>query len=197
MGGNENIRVFVLDDHELVRRGVRDLLSREDGIEVVGEAATAVAAVALVPRLAVHVAVLDVWLPDGSGTAACREIRSASPDTACLMLTGHADDKAMLAAIMAGAVGYVNKAGIGEELAEAVRAAASGASALSPEATWRVRERLRTLVESGPAVLTGLDRDVLTLIEQGLTNNEIAAEMNIPEQVVRDSVSALLSMADV
>ncbi len=197
MDGDETIRVFVLDDHELLRRCVRDLLGREEGIEVVGEAATAESAVTRVPGLAVDVAVLDVRLPDGSGVGACREILSASPRTACLMLTGHADDKAMLAAIMAGAAGYVTKAGISEELAEAVRAAAAGMSVLSPEATWRVMERLHSLTQPGPAALTGLDRQVLTLMEARLTNLEIAAEMSVPEQAVRDSVSALLAMAGV
>lgn len=198
MNGDGTIRVFILDDHEMVRRGVRDCLAAEQDIEVAGEAATVESAVAMVPRLAVDVAVLDVRLPDGSGVEACREIRSTSPGTGCLMLTGHADDKALLAAIMAGAAGYVTKLGLGDELVEAVRTVATGQSVLSPEATWRVMERLRILAEDGTiGMLSMADQRVLALIEDGLTNPEIAAEMALPEQAVRDCVSSLLAMAGI
>jgi len=198
MDSDYPIRVFILDDHEMVRRGLREYLSAEGDIDVVGEAATVQAAVTLVSRLAVEVAILDVRLADGSGVEACREIRTVSPQTRCLMLTGYADDKALLASILAGAAGYVSKQGFGEELADAVRTVASGRSALSPEATWRVMERLESLVSDGTAeTLSAEERQVLALIEDGLTNPEIAAEMALPEQVVRDCVASLLAIAGI
>jgi len=200
MDGDNPIRVFILDDHEMVRRGLRECLSAEDGIEVVGEAATAEVAVSMVPRLGVDVAVLDVRLrlPGSSGVEACREIRTASPGTACLMLTGHADDKALLASILAGAVGYVTKQGFGDELVEAVRTVAAGQSVLSPEATWRVMEQLQALMADGTAdTLSTEEQQVLVLIEEGLTNPEIAAEMALPEQAVRDCVASLLAIAGI
>lgn len=198
MDGESAIRVFILDDHEVVRRGVLQCLNAEEGIEVVGEAATAESAVALVPRLGVDVAILDVRLPGRSGVEACRQIRAASPRTACLMLTGYADDTALLAAIMAGAVGYVTKLGLGEELVEAVRAVAAGRSVLSPEATWRVMERLRSLAEDRTMdLLSDEDQRVLALIEEGLTNPEIAIVMSLPEQAVRDCVSSLLALVGI
>jgi len=192
------VRVFILDDHELIRMGVRECLAYEARIELVGEAATAELAVAMVPRLAVDVAVLDVRLPSGSGIEACREIRSACPQTECVMLTGHAEDEAMLAAIMAGAAGYVSKLAIVDELGEVVRAVAAGKSMLPPEATWRVMQRLNFLADADHEVaLPVQDQQVLALIGEGMTNQEIAAELSLPEQAVRDSVSSLLALAGV
>ena len=191
------IRVFILDDHELVRLGVREYLAHEARIEVAGEAATAELAVAMVPRLEVDVAILDVQLATGSGVQVCREIRSACPQTACLMLTGHPRDKAVLAAIMAGAAGYVTKLGLSDELGEAVRAVAAGQSVLSPQATWQVMERLNSLAADSAHPLSTVDQQVLVLIEEGLTNQEIATQLSLPEQSVRDSVSSLLETVGV
>jgi len=191
------IRVFILDDHEFIRLGVRERLASEARIEVVGEAATAELAVAMVPRLGVDVALLDVRLPRGSGVAACRDIRSACPQTACLMLTGHTNEKAMLASVMAGSAGYVTKLGVGEELAEAVHAVAAGQTLLSKEGIWQVREQLNSLAAASTSELSTQDQQVLMLIEEGLTNSEIAAQLSLPEQSVRDSVSSLLATIDV
>src|ERR1700730_2166897 len=143
----KTIRVFVLDDHELVRMGIKDLLDAEPDMKVVGEAATAESAVNRVPLLGVNVAVLDVRLPDGNGVEVCREIRSVSPGTACLMLTGYGDDRALLAAIMAGAAGYAMKHAQGMDVVESVRAVAEGRSALGPEAAHRVMALLREEAE--------------------------------------------------
>ena len=137
------INVFLLDDHEILRRGVRELLSAEPDIDVIGEAGTAASALARLPALRPDVAVLDVRLPDGDGVAVCREIRSKLPETACLMLTAYGDDRALLGAIMAGAAGYVSKQTCGADLVIAVRAVASGQSTLDPQASRQVMARLR------------------------------------------------------
>src|SRR5829696_4400893 len=140
---DSRITVFLLDDHELVRRGLHELLSLEDDLEVVGEAGTAAEAMARVPAVRPDVAVLDVRLPDGNGVEVCREIRSALPETQCLMLTSYADDEAMVDALLAGASGYVLKDIRGADLVGAVRRVASGESLLDPKATERVLQRLR------------------------------------------------------
>jgi len=197
MNGDRPIRVFILDDHELIRLGVRECLAREAHIEVVGEAATAELAVAMVTRLAVDVALLDVQLPGGSGVQACRDIRAACPQTACLMLTGYTQDKAMLASVMAGSAGYVTKLGVADELAEAVRAVAVGRTWLGPQGRWRILEQLNSLAVAPAAGLCAQDQKVLALIEEGLTNPEIAAALSLPEQSVRDSVSSLLTVVGV
>lgn len=191
----KNIRVFVLDDHELVRRGLKELLDAEPDMEVVGEAATAESAVGRVPVLDVDVAVLDVRLPDGDGVEVCREIRSASPGTACLMLTGYGDDRALLAAIMAGAAGYAMKHAQGMDVVESVRAVAEGRSALGPEAAQRVMALLREKAETTDplAALTSQEKRVLDLIGEGLTNREIAERMFLSEKTVKNYVSALLT----
>ena len=191
----KNIRVFVLDDHEVVRRGVKELLDAEPDMEVVGEAATAESAVGRVPVLGVDVAVLDVRLPDGDGVEVCREIRSASPGTACLMLTGYGDDRAVLAAIMAGAAGYAMKHAQGMDVVESVRAVAEGRSALGPEAAQRVMALLREKAETTDplAALSSQEKRVLDLIGEGLTNREIAERMFLSEKTVKNYVSALLT----
>src|ERR1700733_3238477 len=162
----KNIRVFVLDDHEVVRRGLKELLDAEPDMEVVGEAATAESAVGRVPVLGVDVAVLDVRLPDGDGVEVCREIRSASPGTACLMLTGYGDDRALLAAIMAGAAGYVMKQASSGALVGAGRAVAAGRSTLDADAARRVMRRLRegSATEQSVAALSAQEKRVLDLI---------------------------------
>src|SRR5881628_3700238 len=139
----DQIRVFLLDDHEVVRRGVRDLLESEGDIEVVGEASTAAEALARVPAVRPEVAVLDVRLPDGDGVSVCRDLRSQLPDLRCLMLTSFADDEALFDAIMAGASGYVLKQIKGTDIVDAIRRVAAGESLLDPDATQRVLERIR------------------------------------------------------
>jgi DNA-binding NarL/FixJ family response regulator len=189
------IRVFVLDDHEVVRLGLKDLLDAEPDMEVVGEAATAESAVNRVRVLKVDVAVLDVRLPDGNGVEVCREIRSASPGTACLMLTGYGDDRALLAAIMAGAAGYSMKQSLGTDVVEAVRAVAEGRSALGPEASQRVMALLREKAETTDplAALSGQEKRVLERIGEGLTNREIAERMFLSEKTVKNYVSSVLT----
>ncbi|KPI23228.1 two component transcriptional regulator, LuxR family [Actinobacteria bacterium OK074] len=191
-----NITVFLLDDHEVVRRGVHELLSGEDGIEVVGEAGTAAEALVRIPALRPDVAVLDVRLPDGSGVEVCREIRSEDARINCLMLTSYADDEALFDAIMAGASGYVLKAIRGGELIAAVRDVAAGRSLLDPVATARVLERLR---DGGPqqderlASLTDQERRILDLIGEGLTNRAIGERLHLAEKTIKNYVSSLLS----
>jgi two-component system, NarL family, response regulator DevR len=194
------IRVFLLDDHELVRRGVRDLLWAEDDITVVGDAATAEDALERIPQTKPDVAVLDVRLGDGpgdgSGIEVCREIRSAHPEVACVMLTSFADDDALFAAIMAGAAGYVLKQIRGGELVAAIRRVAAGESLLDPSVTTRVLERLRhpEPVEDDPlAGLTPQERHILDHIADGLTNRQIGTAMFLAEKTVKNYVSALLS----
>jgi DNA-binding NarL/FixJ family response regulator len=191
----KNIRVFVLDDHEVVRLGLKELLDAEPDMEVVGEAATAGSAVGRVPVLSVDVAVLDVRLPDGNGVEVCREIRSASPGTACLMLTGYGDDRALLAAIMAGAAGYTMKQALASDVVEAVRAVAEGRSALGPEAAQRVMALLREKAETADplAALSSQEKRVLDLIGEGLTNRQIAERMYLSEKTVKNYVSSLLT----
>ncbi|MET8982511.1 response regulator transcription factor [Streptomyces sp. NPDC004539] len=190
------IRVFLLDDHEVVRRGVRELLAVEEGVEVIGEAGTAAEALARIPALRPDVAVLDVRLPDGSGVEVCREIRSQDPSLKCLILTSFADDEALFDAIMAGASGYVLKAIRGDELLSAVRDVAEGRSLLDPVATARVLERLR---DGGPkederlARLTDQERRILTLIGDGLTNRQIGEELHLAEKTIKNYVSSLLA----
>jgi DNA-binding NarL/FixJ family response regulator len=189
------VRVFLLDDHEVVRRGVADLLEAEPDLTVVGEAATAAEALARVPAVRPDVAVLDVRLPDGDGVTVCRELRSRLPDLRCLMLTSFADDDALFDAIMAGASGYVLKQIRGTDLVGAVRTVASGQSLLDPRTTAKVLERLRTSTDdkSPVATLTEQERTVLALIGEGLTNREIAERMFLAEKTVKNYVSHLLA----
>jgi DNA-binding NarL/FixJ family response regulator len=189
------VRVFLLDDHEVVRRGVADLLEAEPDLSVVGEAATAAEALARVPAVRPDVAVLDVRLPDGDGVTVCRELRSRLPDLRCLMLTSFADDDALFDAIMAGASGYVLKQIRGTDLVGAVRTVASGQSLLDPRTTAQVLERMRAAAEDrGPvAGLSEQERTVLALIGEGLTNREIGERMFLAEKTVKNYVSHLLA----
>jgi two-component system response regulator DevR len=189
------LRVFLLDDHEVVRSGLRGLLEAGNDIKVVGEAGTVADALARIPPTKPNVAVLDVRLPDGSGIEVCREIRSRWPEVACLMLTSYADDEALFAAIMAGAAGYLLKRVGSTDLVDAVRRAGAGESLLDPSLTQRVLERLRT----GPsedqrlASLTPQERRILELITEGRTNRQIADAMILAEKTVKNYISNLLA----
>jgi len=189
------IGVFLVDDHELFRRGVRALLDGEPDIEVVGEAETASAAMARMCALRPDVALLDVRLPDGDGITVCREVRSALPESACLMLTAYGDDQALLGAIMAGAAGYVSKRTCGTDLVSALRAVASGRSVLDPSASRLVMARLRErAATSDPvAALSDQEKRVLDLIGEGLTNRQIAERMFLAEKTAKNYVSSLLT----
>jgi two-component system, NarL family, response regulator DevR len=190
-----DIRVFLLDDHEVVRRGVRDLLEADGDIEVVGEASTAAEALARVPAVRPDVAVLDVRLPDGDGVTVCRELRSKMPDLPCLMLTSFADDEALFDAIMAGAAGYVLKQVRGVDIVGAVRTVAGGGSLLDPGTTARVMARLRDQAAASDPLegLTEQERRVLDLIGEGLTNRQIGERMFLAEKTVKNYVSSLLA----
>ena len=189
------IRVFLLDDHELVRRGISALLSAEVDIEVVGEASTAAQAIGRIRATTPDVAVLDVRLPDGSGIDVCRDIRSSLPGTRCLMLTGYDDDEAIYAAVLAGASGYVIKDIRGSGLVDSVRAVAAGRSLLDPALNRRVVERINENHEADPRLqsLTIRDRQILPLIAEGLTNREIGDRLNLAEKTVKNYISGLLS----
>lgn len=189
------IRVFLLDDHEVVRRGVRDLLESDGDIVVVGEAATAGEALARVPALRPDVAVLDVRLPDGDGISVCRELRSQPPDTACLILTSFADDEALLQAVIGGAAGYVLKQIRGSDLQTAVRTVAAGRSLIHPDTVDRLMRRLHGAPDRADpmAVLTDREREVLELIGQGMTNRQIGQSLHLAEKTVKNYVSSLLA----
>ncbi|MCX4744767.1 response regulator transcription factor [Kitasatospora sp. NBC_01287] len=193
----QSIRVFLLDDHEVVRRGVRDLLEAEPDIEVVGEAGTCAQALARVPALRPQVAVLDVRLPDGDGVSACRELRSRMPELACLMLTSFDDDEALLDAIMAGAAGYVLKDVKGADLVTAVRTVAAGQSMLDPATTTHLMASLRHHDEpdTGPGLadLTPRELEVLALIGKGETNRQIGRELYLAEKTVKNHISRILA----
>jgi two-component system response regulator DevR len=189
------VRIFLMDDHEVVRRGVKDLLESEPGWTVVGEASTAAEALARVPALRPDVAVLDVRLPDGDGVSVCRELRSTLPELACLMLTSFSDDEALFDAIMAGASGYVLKEIRGSDLIGAVRIVSQGGSLLDPRATARVLERLRKPAEKPDPLheLSEQERRILELIGEGLTNRQIGERMFLAEKTVKNYVSTVLS----
>jgi two-component system, NarL family, response regulator DevR len=180
-----------VDDHALVRQALKNRFAREPDIEVVGEAATAQAALALVKSVQPDVAVLDVQLPDGDGVTICREIRSAVPQTACLMLTGYSGDEALVGAIMAGAAGYVSKDSIAGTLVTAVRDVAAGRSALDPGAARTAMGLLRQELAAGPG-LSGRDRQVLELVGDGLTDRQIAQRLDVPVDAARGAVRSLL-----
>ena len=194
-GGLGRISVFLLDDHEVVRSGVRNILSTEADIEVVGEAGTVASALTQLPELRPDVAVLDVRLPDGDGVSVCREIRSTLPDTACLMLTSYGDDQALLGAIMAGAAGYVLKQTCGSDLVSAVRTVAAGRSTLDPDAAQSVMKRLLERMDRVDplAALSDQERRVLGLVAEGLTNRQIAERMSIAEETAKNYVSSVLT----
>ncbi|GIH21757.1 DNA-binding response regulator [Acrocarpospora phusangensis] len=192
------IRVFLLDDHEVVRRGVAALLDVEDDIEVIGEAGTAESALARIPALRPDVAVLDVRLPDGNGVEVCREVRSRLPELRCLMLTSYADQEALFEAVMAGAAGYVLKQIHGSDLVGAVRTVASGQSLLDPQTTATMLTRLREqAARKDPlAALSKQERQILELIGEGLTNRQIGERMFLAEKTVKNYVSNLLNKLD-
>ena len=189
------IRVFLLDDHEIVRRGVADLLQTDADITVVGEARNATEALARIPALRPDMAVLDVRLPDGDGVSVCRELRSRMPELKVIMLTSYSDDEALFDAIMAGASGYLLKQILGQDLVAAVRTVAAGGSLLDPAATSAVLERMRREAEpEGPlARLSEQERTVLQLIGEGLTNRQIGQRMFLAEKTVKNYVSHLLA----
>jgi len=188
------IRVFLLDDHEIVRRGLRELLEAEDDLEVCGEASTAEEALARVPATKPAVAVLDVRLPDGSGVEVCRDLKSADPELQCLMLTSFADDEALFSAVMAGASGYVLKQIRGSDLVDAIRRVATGQSLIDPALTKRLMDRMRQPQEGDKrlAQLTAQERRILDLVAEGMTNRQIAAELYLAEKTVKNYVSNVL-----
>lgn len=190
------IRVFLLDDHEVVRSGLEHLLTASGDIEVVGSVGTAGAAIARIPALKPDVAVLDARLPDGSGIDVCREIRSARPETRVIILTSFDDDEALFAAIMAGAAGYVLKQVSGQDLVSAVRQVAAGGSLLDPSLVSRVMERIREGEPSEPEELkrlTAQERRILELVAEGLTNREIGERLFLAEKTVKNYMSSLLA----
>jgi DNA-binding NarL/FixJ family response regulator len=191
--GAVTTRVFLLDDHEVVRRGLRELLEAEDDLEVVGEAGTAEEAYGRIPATTPNVAVLDVRLPDGDGVEVCREVRSRHPEIACIMLTSFADDEAVYAAIMAGAAGYVLKQVKGIDLVEGIRRVAAGESLLDPTVTTQVLERMRRGSDDELSVLTDQERTILGHIAEGLTNRQIGERMFLAEKTVKNYVSNMLS----
>jgi DNA-binding NarL/FixJ family response regulator len=189
------IRVFLLDDHEVVRRGVAAMLEAEGDIEIVGEAGSAAQAIARIPAAAPHVAVLDVRLPDGDGITVCREIRSQMPQIACLMLTSFSDEEALFDAVMAGASGYVLKQIHGTDLVGAIRTVAAGGSLLDPRSTAQMLQRLRdrTTRKDPLAALTDQEKQILELIGEGLTNRQIGERMFLAEKTVKNYVSHLFA----
>lgn len=190
----DTIRVFLLDDHEVVRRGLRQLLEAEPDMEVVGEASTANEATGRIPATQPNVAILDVRLPDGDGINVCRDIRSTHPHIACLMLTSYPDDEAVYAAILAGASGYILKQVRSNELTNAVRRVGHGESLLDPAITSRVLERLRQTTQNDElAHLTPQERQLLDHIAQGLTNRQIGERMYLAEKTIKNYVSNLLN----
>ena len=188
------VRIFLLDDHEIVRRGLRELFEAEDDFEVVGEASNAQEAFRRAPPTRPDVAVLDVRLPDGSGVEVCRDLRAAMPELRCLMLTSFADDDALFSAILAGASGYLLKQVRGTELISAVRRVAEGQSLIDPALTGQVMERLRGKQEDARiGKLSPQERRILALIAEGKTNREIGAELFLAEKTVKNYVSNLLA----
>ena len=193
--GNDPIRVFLLDDHEVVRRGIKELLEGEPDIVVVGESGLAAEAARRIPALRPDVAILDARLPDGSGIDVCREIRSRDPEVKALILTSYDDDEALFAAIMAGAAGYTLKQVRGNDLVDTVRRVAAGQSTLDPSVTAAVLDRVR----NGPPVdkelerLTAQEQRILDLIGQGMTNRQIGEQLYLAEKTVKNYVSSMLA----
>lgn len=189
------IRIFLVDDHELVRRGIAGLLDAEADMEVVGEASTASQARSRIAAIPTDVALLDVRLPDGSGIDICRELRSRSPEIRCIMLTGYDDDEALFAAVIAGAAGYVLKNVRGSGLVGSVRRVAAGHSLLDPDLTKRVIDRMkgRDAEDARLAQLGPRERQILALIADGLTNREIGERLSLAEKTIKNYVSAVLS----
>jgi len=193
---DQQIRVFVLDDHEMVRRGLKDLFESQGDIEVVGESGSAKDAEARIPALRPDVALLDGRLADGSGVEVCRMIRSVDPSINAIILTSYDDEEALFAAIMAGASGYILKQIVGLELVEVVRKVATGQSMLDPSVTQRVLARIRSGGSSTPAELQSLtpqERRILELITEGMTNRQIGAQLFLAEKTVKNYVTSILS----
>ncbi|MFN8035605.1 MAG: response regulator transcription factor [Acidimicrobiia bacterium] len=192
---SDPVRVFLLDDHEVVRRGLKDLLEDGGDVVVVGEAGTAAEALSRIPPTRPDVAILDVRLPDGDGVEVCRDVRAKHPEIQCLILTSFSDDEALFQAIMAGAAGYLLKQVKGTDLIDAVQRVATGQSLLDPAVTRRVLERLRTGPEEDErlARLTEQERRILELIAEGLTNRQIAERVHLAEKTVKNYVSNLLA----
>jgi DNA-binding NarL/FixJ family response regulator len=190
----KKVTVFLLDDHELVREGVRQLLEADGSIEVVGEAGTCADAVARIRATRPQVAVLDVQLPDGNGVEVCRDVRSLDPDLACLMLTSFSDEEALFQSVLAGAAGYVLKQSRGNALVSAVHRAAQGETLIAPEVTGQLLDRLRNPANVDPrlASLTELERTILDLVAEGLTNRQIAARVNRAEKTEKNYMSSIL-----
>jgi two-component system response regulator DevR len=190
-----SIRVFLLDDHEMVREGLCNLLESDEDIEVVGQAATAEEALPRIPLTKPEVAILDVRLGDGSGIEVCREVRSLYPEVVCLMLTSFADDEALYASVMAGAAGYVLKQIRSRDLIADVKKVAGGASLIDPRAVARVVDRIANPPKS-PAALSALspqERRLLEFIAEGLTNRQIAEAMFLSEKTVKNYMTGLLN----
>ncbi len=192
---SQPIRVFLLDDHEIVRRGLAELISTTTDLLVVGEAGTAAQALSRIPAARPDVAILDARLPNGSGIDVCREIRSVRPETNCLILTSYDDDAALFAAVMAGASGYLLKQIGGRSLIDAIRDVGAGRSLMDPAVTGRLLERLRHPPMPDPRLtaLTLRDREILDLIAESLSNKQIGDRLFLAEKTVRNYVSALLS----
>lgn len=188
---------MLVDDHEVVREGLRALLNRRQGMSVVAEAGTVAQAIEVALREKPDVIVMDVRLPDGTGVEACREIRSQLPETRMIMLTSYADEEAVLASIMAGASAYLLKQTRGQQLADAVEAVARGESMLDPQVTMRVLEQVRSAASGGPSAkqsqLTENEYKILKLIAEGKTNREIAADVFLSDKTVKNYVSSILS----
>ncbi len=193
----DGLRVMIVDDHEVVREGLRALLNRRPGMSVVAEAGSVAQAIALAIEEEPQVVVIDIRLPDGSGVEACREIRSRLPATRTIMLTSYADDEAIIASILAGASAYLLKQTRGQQLAEAIEAVARGESLLDPEVTRRVLDQVRDMAGKGsekkPTRLTENENKILKLIAEGKTNREIAAEIYLSDKTVKNYVSSILS----
>jgi two-component system, NarL family, response regulator DevR len=191
----EPIKVFLLDDHEIVRRGIREMLETEGDIVVIGESGLAEEAARRIPALRPDVAILDARLPDGSGIDVCREIRSRDPQIAALILTSYDDDEALFSAIMAGAAGYILKQVKGTDFIDTVRRVAAGQSMLDPAVTAQVLERLRSGPKADPSIeqLTAQEQRILELIGEGMTNRQIAGTMYLAEKTVKNYVSSMLA----
>lgn len=193
----EPIRVLIVDDHEVLRMGLRSLLSRQPGLEVVGEASSVATAIEEAARVSPHVVVMDIRLPDGSGVEACRDIRASDPRAKVIMLTSYADEEAVLASIVAGASGYLLKQVRGQAVVEAIHTVAGGGSLLDPSVTDKVLERVRRMgtgaADEGLATLSERERRILALIAEGKTNKEIAKEVFLSDKTVKNYVSSILS----
>jgi DNA-binding NarL/FixJ family response regulator len=194
--GADKVNIMLVDDHEVVRMGVRTLLEKREGFEVVGEAGTAAEAVAVARQAQPDVIVMDIRLPDGTGIEACREIRNERPETSVIMLTSYADDEAIYGSIMAGASGYLLKQTRGQNLADAIERVARGESLLDPAVTNKVLDRMRSLARGEGddlAVLTTQEKKILELIAEGKTNKEIADVIFLSDKTVKNYVSSILS----